>query len=89
MNHVLIQYKPFFYRQSIKRLIHQMTVHKGDLRGFDKVRITNFLNKEFVFSTLLSLKFLQLPTYFQLTLSFLLPKGSYLVVNVVPVITIK
>ena len=88
MNHVLIQYKPFFYRQSIKRLIHQMTVQKADLRGSDKVRITNFLNKEFVFSTL-SLKLLQLPTYFQLTLSFLLPKGSYLVVNVVPVITIK
>ena len=86
MNHVLIQYKPFFYRQSIKRLIHQ--VHKGDLRGSDKVMITNFLNKEVVFSTL-SLKLLQLPTYFQLTLSFSVPKGSYLVVNVVPVITIK
>ena len=38
-----------------------MTVQKADLRGSDKVRITNFLNKEFVFSTL-SLKLLQLPT---------------------------
>ena len=65
-----------------------MTVHKVDLRGSDKVRITNFLNKEFVFTTL-SLKLLQLPTYFQLTLSFLVPKETYLVVNVVPVITIK
>ena len=59
MNHAIIQCKRFFYRQSIKSFIHQMAVHKGDLGGSNKVRITNF--------------------YF--TLSFLIPKGSYLVVN--------
>ena len=72
MNHVLIQYKPFFYRQSIKRLIHQMAVHKGDLRGSDKVRIPNVLNKEYNFLLISNLPYL-----------FLIPKGSYLVVNVV------
>ena len=42
VNHAIIQYKRFFYRQSIKSFIHQMAVHKGDLGGSNKVRITNF-----------------------------------------------
>ena len=45
----IIQYKPFFYSQSIKRLIYQMAVHKGDLGGSDKVMIPNVLNKEYNF----------------------------------------
>ena len=78
MNHAIIQYKGFFYRQSIKRFIHQVTVHKGDLGGSDEVRITNVLNKEYNFLLISNLPYL-----------FLIPKGNYLVVNGVPVITIK
>ena len=78
MNHAIIHYKGFFYRQSIKRLIHQMAVRKGDLGGSDKVRITNVLNKEYNFLLNTNLPYL-----------FLIPKGNYLVVNGVPVITIK
>ena len=78
MNHAIIHYKGFFYRQSIKRVIHQVTVHKGDLGGSDKVRIPNVLNKEYNFLLISNLPCL-----------FLIPKGSYLVVNGVPVITIK
>ena len=78
MNHAIIQYKGFFYRQSIKRVIHQMAVHKGDLGGSDKVRTTNVLNKEYNFLLISNLPYL-----------FLIPKGNYLVVNGVPVITIK
>ena len=78
MNHAIIQYKGFFYRQSIKRVIHQMAVRKGDLGGSDKVRITNVLNKEYKFLLISNLPYL-----------FLIPKGNYLVVNGVPVITIK
>ena len=70
MNHAIIQYKPFFYRQLIKRLIHQMTVHKGDLGRSDRVRITNVLNKEYSFLLISNLPYL-----------FLIPKGSYLVVK--------
>ena len=55
-----------------------MTVHKGDLGRSDKVRITNVLNKEYSFLLISNLPYL-----------FLIPKGSYLVVNGVPVITIK
>ena len=78
MNHAIIQYKGFFYRQSIKRVIHQMAVRKGDLGGSDKVRITNVLYKEYNFLLISNLPYL-----------FLIPKGNYLVVNGVPVITIK
>ena len=78
MNHAIIQYKGFFYRQSIKRVIHQMAVRKGDLGGSDKVRITNVFNKEYNFLLNTNLPYL-----------FLIPKGNYLVVNGVPVITIK
>ena len=55
-----------------------MAVHKGDLGGSDKVRITNVLNKEYNFLLISNLPYL-----------FLIPKGNYLVVNGVPVITIK
>ena len=78
MNHAIIQYKGFFYRQSIKRVIHQMAVRKGDLGGSDKVRITNVLNEKYNFLLISNLPYL-----------FLIPKGNYLVVNGVPVITIK
>ena len=78
MNHAIIQYKGFFYRQSIKRVIHQMAVRKGDLGGSDKVRITNVLYKEYNFLLISNLPYL-----------FLIPKGNYLVVTGVPVITIK
>ena len=78
MNHAIIQYKGFFYRQSIKRVIHQMAVYKGDRGGSDKARITNVLNKEYNFLLISNLPYL-----------FLIPKGNYLVVNGVPVVTIK
>ena len=58
MNHAIIQYKGFFYRQSIKRVIHQMAVRKGDLGGSDKVRITNVLNKEYNFLLISNLPYL-------------------------------